>query len=160
WEGGRRHTLALARDMTEHKQAEEALRASEAQSRRLLAFHEAITTHMAEGLYALDTQGQITYLNPAAESLFGWTSAELLGRKLHEVRRCRPPDGTPFPIEECAGFHVLTTGKPLKDYDDVFIRKDGTWFPVIYSASQLMAEGEVAGLVVVFHDVTDRTRAE
>ena len=160
WEGGCRLTVALARDMTDWKRAEEALRQSEAQSRRLLAFHEAVTTHMAEGLYALDTQGQVTYLNPAAESLFGWTRAELLGRRLHDVTHYKHPDGTPFPIEECAGFQALHKGRPLKDHDDVFIRKDGTFFPVVYSASRLMAGGEVAGLVVVFHDITERKRAE
>src|SRR5262249_30886686 len=62
---------------SEQKRAEEALRQSEAESRRLLEFHEAVMADMGEGLYAVDTQGFVTYMNPAAERLFGWTSAEL-----------------------------------------------------------------------------------
>src|SRR5262249_53298724 len=144
----------------EQKRAEEALRQSEAESRRLLEFHEAVMANMGEGLYAIDTQGLVTYMNPAAERLFGWTSAELLGQRMHDLTHYRHPDGTPFPIEECAGFRVLREGKVLKDCDDVFIRKDGTFFPVVYSSSPLVSEGKVAGLVVVFRDVTQRKQAE
>jgi PAS domain S-box-containing protein len=152
--------MVFSEVITDQKRAQEALRQSEAESRRLLAFHEAVTTNMGEGLYAVDTQGLVTYMNPVAESLFGWTSAELLGRKMHDMTHYKHPDGRPFPIEECAGFQVLRQGKVLKDYDDVFIRKDGTFFPIVYSSSPLVSEGKVAGLVVVFQDVTERKRAD
>ena len=46
-------------------------------------------------------------------------------------------------------FHVLHEGKVLKDHDDVFIRRDGSFFPVVYSAAPLVTDGKVAGLVVV-----------
>jgi PAS domain S-box-containing protein len=140
--------------------SEERLRQSEAESRRLLAFHEAVTANMGEGLYAVDTQGLVTYMNPAAEGLFGWTSAELLGRKMHDLTHYKHPDGSPFPVEECAGFQVLHQGKILHDYEDVFIRKNGAFFPVVYSSAPLVSEGKVAGLVVVFRDVTERKRAD
>src|SRR5262249_29804549 len=92
---------------------EEALRQSEAESRRLLEFHDAVMANMGEGLYAVDAQGFVTYMNPAAERLFGWTNAELLGQKMHDRTHYRHPDGRPFPIEEFAGFHVLHEGKAL-----------------------------------------------
>jgi PAS domain S-box-containing protein len=152
--------IILSEIITERKRAEEALRQSEERTRRLLEFHEAVMANMGEGLYAVDTQGLVTYMNRAAEGLFGWTSAELLGRKMHDMTHYKHPDGTPFPIEECAGFQVLHEGKVLKDHDDVFIRKDGALFPVVYSSSPLISEGKVAGLVVVFRDVTKRKQAE
>jgi PAS domain S-box-containing protein len=147
-------------DISERKRAEEALRQSEAESRRLLDYHEAVMANLGEGLYTTDTQGLVTYLNPAAESLFGWKSAELLGRRMHDVTHYRHPDGRPFPIEECAGFQMLHEGKALRDHDDVFIRRDGSFFPVVYSSAPLVSGGKVVGLVVVFRDVTDRKRAE
>src|SRR5438132_4605698 len=140
--------------------AEEAERGQRQQLQVTLQFHQAVMANMGEGLYAVDTQGLVTYMNPAAESLFGWTSAELLGRKMHDLTHYRHPDGRPFPVEECAGFRVLHEGQALKDYDDVFIRKDGTFFPVVYSSSPLISEGKVAGLVVVFRDVTERKRTD
>jgi PAS domain S-box-containing protein len=152
--------LGSSIDITDRKRAESALQQSEAQSRELLEYHQAVMANLGEGLYTLDAQGLVTYMNPAAESLFGWKSAELLGRRMHDVTHYQHPDGRPFPIEECAGFQVLREGKALKDHDDVFIRRDGSFFAVVYSSSPLIADGKVAGLVVVFRDVTDRKRDE
>jgi PAS domain S-box-containing protein len=150
----------VAIDITERKRAEEALRQSEAESRRLLDYHQAVMANMGEGLFITDAQGLVTYMNPAAESLFGWKSAELLGRRMHDVTHYQHPDGSPFPIEDCPGFRVLKEGKVLKDCDDVFIRRDGSFFPVVYSSAPLVTEGKVAGRVVVFRDATDRKRDE
>jgi PAS domain S-box-containing protein len=147
-------------DITERKRAEEALRQSEAESRRLLDYHRGVMANLVEGLYTTDTQGLVTYMNPSAESLFGWKSAELLGRRMHDVTHYQHPDGRPFPIEECSGFQILRAGKVVKDHDDVFIRRDGSFFPVVYSSSPLVSGGRVVGMVVVFRDVTDRKEAE
>lgn len=62
---------------------------------------------------------------------------------------------------ECAGFQVLRQGKVLKDFEDTFIRQDGSFFPVSYSSSALRDHnGAIVGLVVVFEDITERKRAE
>jgi PAS domain S-box-containing protein len=147
-------------DITDHMQTQEALRQSETQTRRLLDYHQAVTANMGEGLYTLDAHGVVTYVNPAAERMFGWTSGELLGRRMHEVTHYSHPDGRPFAIEECAGFQVLRSGTAVKDHDDMFIRRDGSFFPVVLSSSPILSDGKVAGLVVVFRDVTDRKRTE
>jgi PAS domain S-box-containing protein len=147
-------------DITERKRAEEGLRQREAESRRLLDYHQAVMANMGEGLYTVDTQGLVTYMNPAAESILGWKSVELLAQRMHDVTHYQYPDGKPFPSEECARFQVLHEGKVLRDHDDVFIRRDGSFFPVVYSSTPLVTDGKVAGLVVVFRDVTERKRAE
>src|SRR6185436_17719299 len=90
----------VGRDITDRKRAEEALR-------RASEFDEAVMTNMGEGLYTVDKEGVVTFVNPAAEKLFGWTGGELMGRKMHEVTHFKHPDGTPFPAEECSGFQVL-----------------------------------------------------
>jgi PAS domain S-box-containing protein len=150
----------VAIDITERKRAEEALRQSESESRRLLDYHQTVMANLGEGLYTTDTQGLVTYMNPAAESHFGWMCAELLGRRMHDMTHYQHPDGRPYPIEECPGFRILHGGKVLKDHDDVFIRRDGSFFPVVCSSAPLVSGGKVAGLVVVFRDMTDRKRAE
>jgi len=45
--------------------------------------------NMAEGLYTVDAEGGLTFMNPAAERIFGWTLTELRGRKMHEAVHCR-----------------------------------------------------------------------
>ena len=151
---------ALLKEAAEGARAAETLRDSEAQQSQASKFNQAVMANMGEGLYTLDTRGLVTYINPAAERLFGWSSAELIGRKLHDVTHYQHPDGTPFPADECAGLQVLQNGTVLSDHEDVFIRKDGTFFPVVYSFSPIASDGEIIGLVVVFRDMTAQKRVE
>ena len=143
----------IARDITQSKEAQERLQ-------RALDFDETVMSGMGEGLYTVDTEGRLTFMNPAAQRILGWTLDELLGRCMHNVTHHSRPDGTPFPQEECAGLQVLREGKTLTEYHDVFIRKDGTFFDVVYSSSALRSGDKITGLVVVFRDVTERKRAE
>jgi PAS domain S-box-containing protein len=116
--------------------------------------------NVASGVYTLDPQGLVTYVNPAAEAMFGWTIAELLGKKMHDVTHYKHPDGTPFPASECPGLQVLQKGTELHEYEDLFIRKDGSFFPVVFSASPLKKEAQTVGIVVGFRDDTYRREAE
>ena len=146
--------VQLRAEIAERNQAEDTLR-------RAMEFDETVMSNMGEGLYTVDKQGLVTKMNPAAEKLLGWTLEELRGKKMHDVTHYKHPDGSPFPAEECAGLQVLREGKPLKDFEDTFIRKDGRLFPVSYSSSPLRdRDGEIVGLVVVFQDITERNQAQ
>ena len=143
----------IARDITESKKAQERLQ-------RALDFDETVMLSMEEGLYTVDTVGRLTFMNPAAQEIFGWTLDEIIGRHMHDVTHHTRPDSRPFPREECAGLKVLQEGKTLREHQDFFIRKDGTFFDVVYSSSVLRTGDTITGLVVVFRDITERKRAE
>jgi PAS domain S-box-containing protein len=127
---------------------------------RAKQFDDAVMENMGEGLYTVDSRGLVTFMNPAAEQLFGWTFGELRGRNIHDAVHYKYPDGSPFPVENCVNLQVLRSGKTLTAHEDVFIRKDGTFFDVIYSSSPLREDENITGLVVVFRDVTDRKHAD
>jgi len=147
---------------TEQKQlaAELIVSKQEEGLRRQLRFDEAVMTNMGEGLFTVNDQGLLTFMNPAAERLFGWSLAELRGGKMHDATHYQHRDGTPFPIEECAGFQVLHQRSTLVNQEDVFIRRDGTFFDVVYSSSPIWEGNKTSGVVVVFRDVTERKLAE
>jgi PAS domain S-box-containing protein len=132
---------------------EQALRESEGR------FQGAMNS-MVEGLYTLDADGIVTYINPSAETIFGWTCAELLGKKIHDVVHYKHPDGTPFPASDCAGLQVLQKGIELREHEDLFIRKNGSFFPVVLSCSPLKIGDAITGVVVCFRDDTKRRQAE
>jgi PAS domain S-box-containing protein len=147
------YTIGAVLDVSERRLAEEQLR-------RTASFNKAVMSNMGEGLYTVDSNGLVTSMNSEAEKLFGWTFGEISGRKMHDVTHYKYPDGTPFPAEDCAGFQVLHHGQLLVNFEDVFIRKDGTFFDVQYSSSPLWENGSISGLVVVFSEITERKRAE
>lgn len=150
----------IARDITERVQQESMLVQSRERLRQALLYQEAVFSNIGEGLYTVNRQGLVVSMNPAAERLFGWTKDELVGRKMHDVTHYKRPDGRPFPAHECPGLQVFSKGVPLLNQEDVFIRKDGSFFDVLYSSSPIWSGDEITGLVVVFHDVTEQKRAE
>ncbi|HVO91394.1 MAG TPA: PAS domain S-box protein [Terriglobales bacterium] len=148
-------------DIHDRKLAEKGIRDREAQLRHSLELNQSIMANMAEGLYTVNTRGLVTYMNPAAERLFGWSSAELLGRKMHDLTHYRHPDGSYFPADECPALQVLQKETVLSNHEDVFVHKDGTLFDVIYSSAPIRSDdGAVIGLVLVFRDVTARKETE
>ncbi|MDS4070884.1 MAG: PAS domain S-box protein, partial [Candidatus Competibacter sp.] len=72
------HVLALIHDTTERKRAEEAL--FEAKERAQVTLHS-----IGDAVITTDARGMVDYLNPVAEALAGWTTAEAQGRPLSEV---------------------------------------------------------------------------
>lgn len=155
-----KHHEQLAAALDDLRASEAALRERELSLSAALEFQSAVTTSMGEGLYTVDAEGLVTSMNPAAEELFGWSFEELRGRKMHDMTHHHHRDGRVFPASECAGLEVLARGTTLTGYEDCFIRKDGTFFDVIYSSSPLRSGSTIAGLVVVFQDVTDRKQSE
>lgn len=121
---------------------------------RLLTFLRAITDNLGEGTYALDLDGRVTFMNPAAEKMLGWTEAELRGKDMHETIHFQHADGTPFPREECPLLQVIRGGHAHQIDDDTFTRRDGSTFPVAYVSSPIITGGVVAGAVLAFHDIT------
>jgi PAS domain S-box-containing protein len=116
-------------------------------------FRAVVTETMVEGLYALDADGRLTFVNAAAIQMLGWSEEELRARNVHETIHFQRADGGLLSETECQLSRVSTEGQAVEAVYDVFTRRDGTLLPVIYSAAPLAAE-QGRGLVVVFRDGT------
>jgi PAS domain S-box-containing protein len=128
--------------------------------RQQLSFTAAITDNIGEGVYALDRQGRLTFMNPAAQAMLGWTEEELLGKSMHEAIHFQRRDGTSVPASECHLVEVLRTGERFHNTGDSFTRKDGSIFSVEFVSSPFRVDGQVAGAVVAFQDIADRKKTE
>jgi len=143
----------LKATLAEHKRTERTLRENE----KWLS-----TTFMSigGGLITTDTNGNVIFMNPVAQSLTGWKQENAVGRPLGE------------------GFNIIDeeTGKlaenPVKTvlqedvvvglaYHTVLIAKDGTKRPIDGSGAPIKDdEGNLIGTVIIFHDITERRRIE
>jgi PAS domain S-box-containing protein len=52
---------------------------------------------MGEGVFTLDNDGRVTYINGAGERFLGWSAPDLRGKVMHDVTHSRRPDGSPMP---------------------------------------------------------------
>jgi PAS domain S-box-containing protein len=151
--------LLAVEDVTERARAQKRRRAEQAMLRRQLSLTQTITERAAEALYLLDAEGRVTFLNPAAEEMFGWTRGEIGDRTLCDVlHRC--PAGGPRLAGECPLGHVLTSGASLHNHEDVFCRKDGTFVPVSCSNAPVRTDGRITGAVLIVRDITERKQLE
>jgi PAS domain S-box-containing protein len=98
---------------------------------------------IGDGIIAADTSGSITFLNPVAEQITGWLSAEALQHQLAEVFN--------------TAFDDVGPGPPAT----VLVSKSGKRIPIEESAAPIKDDrGVITGMVVVFRDVTEQRLAE
>jgi two-component system, cell cycle sensor histidine kinase and response regulator CckA len=150
---GKRYVLGIFRDITERKQAEEALKHMHHQ-------YQLILSSAADGILGLDPEGKFVFVNPAAARMLGYEAEELIGFTSHAIWHHARVNGSPYPEEDCPIYEVLNEGTPYLGFDDVFWRKDGTSFTVDYATAPIIEDGKVNGAVVTFWDISKRQEAE
>ena len=135
------------RDVTERRQALEA-------TDQLRQRYELILNSIVDGVKGLDSDGNITFVNPAAAAMLGWEAHDLIGKPAHETIHSGP-DGASHNNETCPIQATLADGIMRHIDDDTFWRKDGTSFCVDYAAALWRdSEGRTDGAVVAFRDIT------
>ncbi|MEM9447558.1 MAG: ATP-binding protein [Cyanobacteria bacterium P01_E01_bin.6] len=123
--------------------------------------HQLILNAVGEGVYGLDLQGNVTFVNPAAADMIGWDVDDLVGQPMHPVLHHSHPDGSFYPREECPIYAAFQDGAVHRVTDEIFWRRDGTHFPVEYISTPMHDEqGQLIGAVVAFRDITQRKWAE
>ena len=122
--------------------------------------NEALLNSAADGIYGLDLDGRVTFVNPAATALTGYSVEQTLGRRHHDLVHHTREDGTPYPFEDCPCTGGLEQGVARSVRDEVFWRRDGTSFPVEYTTTPISKDDALTGALVVFRDITERRRIE
>jgi len=140
-------------DVTEQHEAEEALHRATHQ-------RELILDSVGDGIYGIDLDGRLTFINKAGAQMLGYAPEHMFGRDVHDLIHHSQADGTPCAKNTSLILQSMKRHEQIRMRDEVFWRGDGTAVPVEYSASPLEENGQVTGMVVAFQDVSERRRLE
>jgi PAS domain S-box-containing protein len=139
--------VGILEDITERKQAEDALRETN-------AILQAVFEASPLPIVSVSPEAKVRLWNRAAEQVFGYRAAELLGKKIPNI----PPERSE---EFFARFARVLAGQVLLNLETYYLHKDGSVVDVSLSSAPLsLREGEVAGTITVLADITERKRAQ
>ncbi|MEX0856074.1 MAG: PAS domain S-box protein [Gemmatimonadota bacterium] len=143
-DGTARRMIGGMRDRTESLRAEERIR-----------FQAHLLDAVAQAVIATDAEGLVTYWNPAAEALYGWHKAEVLGRSIIEVTP------TTQSYEDSVGIMAAIRRGESWSGDFEVRRKDGSTFHAQVTDSPILdSNGEVIGVIGISSDATEQRELE
>ncbi len=103
-----------------------------------------------EGVFGVDTEGRITFMNPAAHRMLGTLAEEVVGRDSHEFLHHHRPDGSVYPHEECPMLAAYRDGTASRIDDEYLWRKDGSGFAVDHAFLRFAKE-----ITLCHHETSD-----
>jgi PAS domain S-box-containing protein len=157
-------TVGFARDVTERKQAQAELERHRQHLEELVArrtselmANEArasrILDSAADGLYGIDAQGRITFINAALGRMLGRPAPQAVGRLAHDLFHVRQSDGQALPDAACPACQAWRDGREWRASDETYWHVDGRAVPVALASHPLVEQGQVVGAVVSVVDV-------
>ncbi|MBI2381634.1 MAG: EAL domain-containing protein [Gammaproteobacteria bacterium] len=146
--------LARVHGLARGRLRERRLEAERTRLNRILA-------SVGDGVYGVDGEGRIRFVNPAALRLLAWShESELVGRLAHECFHPADERGRPVPLDTCFLHQAYELGDSLRDWETQFWRADGTALSVECTLEPLRQDGEPVGAVVAFRDISERKLIE
>ena len=151
--GERPFILVHGMDVTEQYEAEDALHLVTRQ-------RELILQSVGDGIFGIDLDGRLTFINDAAVEMLGYEPDELAGAEIHQSLNRSNAEGTAYTRATHPILQALRRSEPIRVRDEVFWRKDGSSLVVEYSANPIVDDGVISGMVIAFQDVSERRRLD
>jgi polar amino acid transport system substrate-binding protein len=156
------HALMKARDNLEATVDERTAELQENQKQLEAAVERSglILDSAGEGIFGVDLEGKVGFINPAANRMLGYGPDELIGQAVHEKIHHSHENGSNYPKEECPMYRTYVDGVNHHVSDEVLWRKDGKPFPVEYTSMPIKKNRRIVGAVVTFMDIAERKEME
>lgn len=131
-----------------------------------LPLHQGLLSHLQDvcdnatvALFVMDERQCCVYMNPAAEQLTGYQLHEVEGAPLHDFVHHTRPDGRHYPLAECP----IDSAAPKNMQErgqEMFVHRDGSFYPVHFTASPIRRDGRTVGTVIEVQDARPRIQQE
>jgi PAS domain S-box-containing protein len=109
---------------------------------------------VADGICGVDSQGMVTFANPAAARLLGTTASSLTNQSVHDLLHGNAPDdrhcGDDCPLRWTSKRHTASSG------EENLFRADGSSFPAEFTLTPILEQGRFSGSVLSFRDISQR----
>lgn len=144
---GKPRLITYVRDITKRKEAEKKLR----KARKMFA---SLFNSSPEATLYHDKEGRIININPRFTELFGYTTEEMIGKKIDE--------GMIYPANKIKEGKILTQKafNGFSDYETVRKKKDGTLVHVFISSAPVIIDKKPQGTITLYRDITERKKTE
>ena len=150
----------LRQEITDRERAFKELEKARDSLKRLSHQNELILNSAGDGIYGIDPEGQIVFVNRATTRLLDYPKEKLIGQFMHDLLSYSRPDGRPYPWEQSAVFKTLQNGQTHHVTGELIERQDGFRFPVEYVSTPIYEKEKIIGAVVTFKDITERQLME
>lgn len=123
---------------------------------------DAVLNNASVAIFLMNDRQRCIYMNRAAEKLTGFTLDEVLAldRPLHDIVHHTRPDGSHFPLEECAIDRAFPEHNQMQG-EEVFVHKDGNCYPVAFTASPIRDEAsKTIGTIIEVRDIREERAAK
>lgn len=117
----------------------------------LLSHLQDVCENATVALFVMDERQCCVYMNPAAEQLTGYRLDEVQGAPLHDFVHHTRPDGSHYPLDECPIDRAAPTNMQERG-EETFVHRDGSFYPVRFTASPVHRDGKVVGTVIEVQD--------
>ena len=149
----------LGTDITERKQAEEALQRALAESERNRVFFEAVISAQSDAVVMYDNQKKVLRMNPAFVKKYGFNPMGLHVTEIMQRVSCKSLDGRPLILEGQPTPRALA-GEKVTNLRFRVIRADGSEGVVEVSSGPIQLGDQIIGAATVWHDVTEQERTD
>ncbi len=126
---------------------------------------EALLESIGDGMIAVDKDEKVIMINQYTEKMIAWKEQDIIGKKWFEVLSMEDEKGNVILSEKRPVQLTLSSGKKTTIADYYYVRKDKTRFPAAITASPVILNGKMTGVIMIFRDITkekeiDRAKTE
>ena len=119
----------------------------------------AILETTSVGLFGLDAEGCVTFVNQAALGMLEYAAVDLMHRPHHEIVHHSHSDGTPYARAECPIHRSLASGETSQG-EETFFTRSGKPVAVEFNCTPMQDGEAIEGVVVTFQDISERKRLQ